>query len=287
MFSSINIPVNLYSQPEFRKLAREQINTYYAGFRFWHFLLNQAAINDDRGRISASAQQAYTNNEIKQVCGIANARHIKSLCQLLLKVGLLRENDKHALYIANWQQFCPENATTTKTEPTTTTKTVKSTKVVVPSKVSKTPNLKHPATTLEQKRAQQIVTELAQISGKTFPQTERHENYVVAWLQRGYQPEQFKQVSLAKSAEWGTQIEMRKFVRPRTLFGPKFINYVNDIVPERPVTVVHHVEPISETEVIKAIYLDCDRDLDETFRHMKVEDIEITKEEMAVVVDGI
>ncbi|ANK62126.1 conserved phage C-terminal domain-containing protein [Loigolactobacillus backii] len=286
MSSSISIPVNLYSQLGFQELAQEQINTYYAAFRFWHFLLHQAAHNDDHGRITASAQRPYTITELKQFCGIVNDHNIKSLSQLLIKVGLLYENENQALYIADWEQFCP-GAVSANVKESTETRTSKAKQLAAPSKGPKSPKLKHPATSVEREKAQKIIAELAQISGKSFPQAERYEDYVIAWLQVGYRPEQFKQVSLAKTTEWGNQIEMRKFVRPQTLFGPKFINYVNDIVPEQPVTVVHHVEPVSATEIIKAIYLDCDRDLNETFRHMKVEDIAITKEEMAVIVDGI
>ncbi|WP_125980854.1 conserved phage C-terminal domain-containing protein [Loigolactobacillus iwatensis] len=286
MSSYFTVPINLYQQPEFRLLAQNQVNTYHASFRLWHFLLAEAANNNDQGRISAAASLAYTVKEIKQISGITNNRSVDQLCGLLIKVGLLYENEKRALYIANWNQFCPEAQPVHEIDPIKT-ETVKPAQVTSATKNKKTLNLKHPATPTEQKQAQQIITELAQISGKHFPEAERHEEYVVSWLQRGYLPEQFKQVSLAKSAEWGNQIEMRKFVRPRTLFGPKFINYVNDIVPERPVTVVHHVEPMPRAERLQGLYLDCDRDLNETFRRAKIEGMLITKEELEVEIDGI
>ncbi len=77
----------------------------------------------------------------------------------------------------------------------------------------------------------EVILYLNQVAGTRFtagsPATQKHIN---ARLKEGYTLEDFKQVIDTKTSEWkGT--EFAKFLRPVTLFGTKFENYINQQPP--------------------------------------------------------
>ncbi|CYZ54963.1 dnaD and phage-associated domain protein [Streptococcus suis] len=77
----------------------------------------------------------------------------------------------------------------------------------------------------------EVILYLNQVAGTRFtagsPATKKHIN---ARLKEGYTLEDFKQVIDTKTSEWqGT--EFAKFLRPVTLFGTKFENYINQQQP--------------------------------------------------------
>jgi uncharacterized phage protein (TIGR02220 family) len=74
----------------------------------------------------------------------------------------------------------------------------------------------------------QIVGLLNDQSGKRFRHgTEATKRHIRARWNEGYRLEDFQRVIQAKCAEWrGT--EMEKYLRPQTLFGPKFEAYANE-----------------------------------------------------------
>lgn len=79
-----------------------------------------------------------------------------------------------------------------------------------------------------------IVDYLNQKAGKTFRSTGKNtQQHINARLAEGFTVENFKTVIDTMCAKWkGT--EMDEYLRPSTLFGPKFENYLNaKVTPER------------------------------------------------------
>lgn len=75
-----------------------------------------------------------------------------------------------------------------------------------------------------------IVDYLNMVSGKNFkPESKATLSAINARLAEGHSVEDFKTVIRKKSKQWMTNDRMSSFIRPRTLFGPKFEDYLNEI----------------------------------------------------------
>ena len=71
------------------------------------------------------------------------------------------------------------------------------------------------------------VAYLSQKTGRRFSPTAGCQTLVARRLAEGYREEDFKRVVDVKCAEWKHSEKMAKFLRPETLFGPKFQSYRN------------------------------------------------------------
>ena len=68
------------------------------------------------------------------------------------------------------------------------------------------------------------------------PTTKNTQSFINARVKEGYTVEDFKKVIDSKSREWlGTDFE--KYLRPATLFGTKFENYLNEANKKAPIAV--------------------------------------------------
>lgn len=81
--------------------------------------------------------------------------------------------------------------------------------------------------------------------------TPKTQSLIIARLKEGYKLEDFQKVIDVKTTEWlGT--DMSKYLRPETLFGNKFENYLNQIPKEEPKDRVSNIfKKIYEREVNK------------------------------------
>ncbi|MDG1949878.1 MAG: conserved phage C-terminal domain-containing protein [bacterium] len=73
-----------------------------------------------------------------------------------------------------------------------------------------------------------IVEHLNLVSGRSFP-TNNLETFelIENWLKQGRTVRDFKIVNEVKSQEWMDNDRMQAFIRPRTLYGDKFMDYLN------------------------------------------------------------
>ena len=71
-----------------------------------------------------------------------------------------------------------------------------------------------------------IFSFLNERTGSCFEVTESDEERLNRILEGGYSSEDIKAVIDFKAAEWMDSDKMRRYLRPRTLFGPKFVDYV-------------------------------------------------------------
>ena len=66
--------------------------------------------------------------------------------------------------------------------------------------------------------------------------TKNTQNFINARVSEGYTVEDFKKVIDSKSKEW-LNTDFEKYLRPATLFGTKFENYLNEANKKGPITV--------------------------------------------------
>lgn len=75
----------------------------------------------------------------------------------------------------------------------------------------------------------EIIKYLNKKTGKTFKWTTKAtKSHIQARWNEGYKLEDFKQVIDCKCSKWLPNPEMVDFLRPQTLFGPKFEGYLNE-----------------------------------------------------------
>ncbi|WP_163136895.1 conserved phage C-terminal domain-containing protein [Bacillus subtilis] len=73
-----------------------------------------------------------------------------------------------------------------------------------------------------------IIELLNKVSGKNYRSaTQKTRSLIKARWNEGFRFNDFKHVILVKTQEWLNDPEMNKFIRPETLFGTKFENYLN------------------------------------------------------------
>ena len=73
-----------------------------------------------------------------------------------------------------------------------------------------------------------IVAYMNHICGTQFrPDTKSTLALITARLNEGYSVDDFKTVIDKKVQEWANQPNMAQYLRPQTLFGPKFESYLN------------------------------------------------------------
>lgn len=68
------------------------------------------------------------------------------------------------------------------------------------------------------------------------PTTKNTQSFINARLKEGYTVEDFKKVIDSKSKEW-LNTDFEKYLRPTTLFGTKFENYLNEANKKTPIAV--------------------------------------------------
>lgn len=77
--------------------------------------------------------------------------------------------------------------------------------------------------------AYEVVRYLNERVGSSFkPGSKRTVNLIEKQVSEGYGFQDFQHVIDLKAEQWGPDPEMRRYLRPETLFGPKFESYVNE-----------------------------------------------------------
>ena len=79
----------------------------------------------------------------------------------------------------------------------------------------------------------EIIKDLNQTTKKTFlSSAKKTRELIKARWNEGFRLENFIHVHKVKNEEWGTNLEMNKFLRPETLYSNKFHSYVNEKLKE-------------------------------------------------------
>lgn len=81
----------------------------------------------------------------------------------------------------------------------------------------------------------EIVTYLNDVAGKNYRSTtQKTKDLIKARWNEGFRLDDFKKVIDTKNEEWKNNEKMNKFIRPETLFSPKFEGYLNQEVTTKP-----------------------------------------------------
>lgn len=78
----------------------------------------------------------------------------------------------------------------------------------------------------------EIITYLNNKSGKSFKVTQKWKDLIKARWNEGQRLDDFKKVIDVKTNQWLNNQEMNKYLRPATLFGNKFDDYLNEYRPQ-------------------------------------------------------
>ena len=89
--------------------------------------------------------------------------------------------------------------------------------------------LKDPSKSPHYELAKEVIEHLNIVSGKNFPLDNYSYNLIESWCEKGYKAKDFKIVNEVKNSEWKDSDAMSGYIRPSTLYGDKFINYLNQI----------------------------------------------------------
>lgn len=78
----------------------------------------------------------------------------------------------------------------------------------------------------------EIITYLNNKSSKSFKVTQKWKDLIKARWNEGQRLDDFKKVIDVKTKQWLNNQEMNKYLRPATLFGNKFDDYLNEYRPQ-------------------------------------------------------
>lgn len=75
--------------------------------------------------------------------------------------------------------------------------------------------------------AEEIIAHLNKVSNRDYPLNLSNFELIERWLKEGRTVKEFKIVNELKTAEWKDSAKMSVWIRPSTLYGEKFLNYIN------------------------------------------------------------
>lgn len=75
--------------------------------------------------------------------------------------------------------------------------------------------------------AEEIIAHLNQVANRAYPLNLANFELIERWLKEGRTVKDFKVVNELKTLEWKDSAKMSVWIRPSTLYGEKFLNYVN------------------------------------------------------------
>ena len=100
----------------------------------------------------------------------------------------------------------------------------------------------------------EIVSHLNEVCGTNYKANTKNTIRIVsARMAEGFTLDDFYKVIDVKAAEWMTNADMKKFLRPQTLFGSNFEAYLNQaevgsVLPQRKVTSHDEIEAMKQAE---------------------------------------
>lgn len=78
----------------------------------------------------------------------------------------------------------------------------------------------------------EIINHLNNTTGKKYKATQKWKDLIKARWNEGQRIDDFKKVIDVKCSQWLNDSNMNKYLRPQTLFGNKFDEYLNEYVPK-------------------------------------------------------
>lgn len=287
MHPVVMIPIDLYQWPEFTKLQQcSRSGQYKSILAFWNDLLFKAARLNQGGLLFAEPEQPLTLRTIAKWTGFSHTERVPPLLDLLLDCGLLEATANQQYRISHWDSFAvvncenhhglvkfyrpdrpPQKIVQSPASPPTT---------ITPLALQKyTPVQRAKLATTTGK----ILAYLHQQSGKQFSNEPATQILLAGLFDQKVTIKQIKQVIDWKCKDW-YETDFWKFVRPQTLFGPKFKQYLLEAPPPA------HVQPaaqLTRTQYLRDLYqLSCG-DVAMVLRRAADEEVAVTEEEVEAI----
>lgn len=196
------------------------------------------------GRIKIASELSITENKV---------RHVLNCFKNDQQINQQTSNRNSLITILNWELYQKNNQqnhqqTTSKPptnhQQTTTNKNIKNDKnernikdILSPGTSTGRTEKENPSSGTSTDRYKAVIEYLNTKTGKSYRyQSKDTQKHIHARMKDGYVLEDFYRVIDNKVADWKDSPEMNKFLRPSTLFGTKFEDYLNqEQIKNRPV----------------------------------------------------
>lgn len=95
---------------------------------------------------------------------------------------------------------------------------------------------------------QEIIDTLNSLTGRQFKCVPAYKAHIRARWNEGFREGDFEKVVRIKKSQWGDDPQMKLYLRPETLFSPKFNSYINEPEPPRKKMIMNHMGEMIEVD---------------------------------------
>ncbi|MFL2028351.1 conserved phage C-terminal domain-containing protein [Loigolactobacillus zhaoyuanensis] len=214
MHIKLQVDLNYYQQKEFQKLADSTTGTQYKNaLALWSVLLKRAAELNQQGLIYQQPEQPLTQTVLCAWLRSKRRDSVSRSLRTLIACGLVRATATKQYRICNWSpNFVVLNGATPDS-----------------AAAHLLQDYNQPQRKQIKKATEQLLIYLNQVAEKAFAADEETQLLVAELYQHKATTAQIKRVIDWKTRQWKDDIKMRPFLRPQTLFGPKFNTYLNEV----------------------------------------------------------
>ncbi len=289
MSVNVQLPVTLFTEPNWQQLDQETTKLQWRDvFAIWIKLLFRAADLDQAGLVYTSKNRPLSNRTIANWAKIGHSELIPPLLQHLQKNDMIAPAANGQYRICHWERFFVAKDTAHgrpsrfyDPQQPPTAQPAPQPPVPLPANVTPLALQKY---TPEQRAklaasSHRILAYLQQQSGKAFTDTVATQVLLAALFEQKVTVKQIKQVIDWKCHDWYGG-DYWKFVRPQTLFGPKFKQYLLEAPPPP------HVQPaarLTKQQYLRDLYqLSCG-DVNMVLLRAADEAVTVTKAEVEAI----
>ncbi|MFC6170704.1 conserved phage C-terminal domain-containing protein [Loigolactobacillus jiayinensis] len=282
------LPSNFYEQPEFKQLHHlASSHQELACITLWVRSLSCAAHLQANGTIAFNSEQPLTLMDFAQWLSLGRTARILPLLNLLSKCDLIKKTANGHYHICHWERYLVPTELAAnydglvkfsiagKQPPATATP------LTLPARVA--PLALQYYTPEQRKRlaasTKKILAYLQQQSGKAFTPTESVQILLADLFSQKVTMKQIKQVIDWKIQDWRDS-DYWKFVRPQTLFGPKFKQY---LLEAPPLPQPHHTKGQTREEYLRILFNVCSGDIELAIRRAADDAVTTDRTEMEVI----
>ncbi|MFL2029348.1 conserved phage C-terminal domain-containing protein [Loigolactobacillus zhaoyuanensis] len=288
METLLKLPHGFLNSEELTKL--DQLSTskqYRTAYTLWIKALLCAASLDRDGLVYVDPQQPLSLTELARWVKIECGSYIEPIVQLLAECELMQQRSDGHYQICHWERYtavnCDQNyhGLVKFDQPEAQTQArlkndqapLNSVTPLTLQKYTPEQRAKLAAST------DRILAYLQQQSGKLFPADTANQILLARLFERKVTSKQIKQVIDWKIKDW-YETDFWKFLRPQTLFGPKFEQYLLEAPPSAH---VKPAAPLSKQQYLENLFNLCCGDVAQVVARAAEEDIAVTTAEVEAI----
>ncbi|MFD0896277.1 conserved phage C-terminal domain-containing protein [Loigolactobacillus binensis] len=227
----IKIPTKLFTLPEFYQLEQLASSNRQARTAqlLWLNLVCVAGQAQAAGDVTASDGKALTDIDYARLAKVSRSDYARQLLTLLVQADLLRCHRDGRYQISHWERYVvTPTVTNGASSPVTSQQPAGPTVPTAPATLQQyTPEQRTQLVAV----TDEILAYLQQQSGKQFSNEPPTQQLLANLFAQKVTVKQIKRVIDWKCKDWYGG-DFWKFVRPQTLFGPKFTQYLLEAPPE-------------------------------------------------------